>query len=222
MFPTMVHLPLIESPFYSPLQHYITSVVQEYKLIPDERKEVLRKLVSYIQSGLQTQLPVRLLFICTHNSRRSHLSQLWAQTAASYFGIPGLETYSGGTEVTAFNVRAVNALRKAGFSIEETGDKSNPVYEVKFRKDMAPLKLYSKTYDAAGNPKEHFAAIMTCSQADEACPFISGAGARIAIAYEDPKQADETPREEAVYDERTRQIAREMLFVMSQVKQQGV
>ena len=58
---------------------------------------------------------------------------------------------------------------------------------------------------------------MSCSQADRNCPLVPGCAARIALPYDDPKDFDGTDREAAMYDERCRQIAREMLFVFSQV-----
>jgi hypothetical protein len=73
-------------------------------------------------------------------------------------------------------------------------------------------------YADAANPQREFCAIMTCSQADEACPNVAGAANRIAIPYEDPKAADGTPEEAAVYDERCAQIARETLYAFSLVR----
>jgi hypothetical protein len=203
---------------YSPVNSYIATVTKEFDQIPQERKELLEELAEYIRSKTKANQPVKLTFICTHNSRRSHISQIWAQTAAYYYGIRGVETYSGGTEATAFNARAVKAMGKAGFKIDKTGDEKNPVYQVSFTDELAPVKAFSKVYNAAGNPKKNFAAIMTCSQADKTCPFIPSTEARIAIPYDDPKEFDGTPQEEAKYDERTRQIAREIFYAFSQVK----
>lgn len=203
---------------YSPIHSHVSSITKEFNQIPEERKEVLKELTEYIGSKINLKEPVKLTFICTHNSRRSHISQIWAQTAAYYYGLQGVETYSGGTEATAFNPRAVKAMVKAGFKIEKTGEEKNPIYQVKFTDAKAPVKAFSKVYDGEGNPKKEFAAIMTCSQADEACPFIPGADERIAIPYDDPKAFDGTLEEEAKYDERTRQIAREIFYAFSLVK----
>jgi len=178
---------------------------------------LLERLSDFVVSKLADGRPVRLVFICTHNSRRSHLCQFWAQAAARYYSIPSVETFSGGTEATAFNPRAVAALRRAGFVIEFFSDGKNPVYEVWYEPGMEPVQAFSKIYDAPPNPKEGFAAIMTCSSADAACPRVTGAVERIAIPYDDPKEADGSERQAEVYDERCRQIAREMLFVFREV-----
>jgi protein-tyrosine-phosphatase len=146
------------------------------------------------------------------------MAQLWAQAAAHHFGINGVETYSGGTEATAFDPRAVAALERAGFSIEATSTGENPVYGVRFSESAEPIRCFSKVYDQPPNPTGGFGAVMTCGAADEGCPVVFGAARRIAITYDDPKAADGTTQEAAVYDERCRQIAREMLFAFSRVR----
>jgi arsenate reductase len=159
---------------------------------------------------------ILLNFVCTHNSRRSHISQIWAQTAAHYYGIDNVETFSGGTEATAFNPRAVTAMKDAGFDIAIIKDDKNPVYKVRFSIDAPAITVFSKKYDDEFNPRSDFAAIMTCSHADENCPFIPGAK-RIALTYDDPKDFDGTPEESAKYSERVNEIGREILFAFSQV-----
>jgi protein-tyrosine-phosphatase len=200
------------------LQQYISDIERGFEQIPEDRRKTLKELADYIDTQDAAGEPKNLIFICTHNSRRSHMSQLWAQTAAHYYGIEDVHSYSGGTEATAFNPRAVHALRKAGFEIEQTDSSSNPVYLVKYSEGAEPVKGFSKKYDDAFNPKEHFAAVMTCSQADEACPIVYGATRRISIPYEDPKVADNTPEEEARYDERCRQIATELFYAFSLIR----
>lgn len=209
--------PIISIKLFNSIENYISTIIKEFSQIPEERKAVLHSLTEYIRSKKTENKPVQLTFICTHNSRRSHLSQIWAQIAAHYYGIQDVKTYSGGTEATAFNPRAVKAIVKAGFQIKQTGDHTNPTYLIKFTEDLPPIKAFSKVYNEAGNPKKDFAAIMTCSQADEACPFITGADVRIPIMYEDPKEFDGTEQEEGKYDERTRQIATELFYAFSLV-----
>ena len=203
------------------LTDYTAEALAELGRIPDTRREKLRELASFVRARRAAGEVAKLTFICTHNSRRSHMSQVWAQTAAHYFRIDGVETYSGGTEATAFNPRAVAALRRAGFVIDEPdGDdnSANPVYAVRFAPETDAMACYSKVYDDEPNPKQGFAAVMTCSSADMACPLVAGATTRIAIPFDDPKEFDGTDLEQAKYDERCRQIAREMFFVFSEVK----
>lgn len=193
-------------------------LLKEFSQIPSDRKEILSQLTEFVQKRIQAKQKVYLNFICTHNSRRSHLSQLWAQAAVYYYDIPGVECFSGGTEATAFNPRAVKAMQEAGFSITKTKEGDNPVYEVLFAQDAPPVIAFSKKYDDPFNHNKDFAAIMTCSHADENCPLVIGASARIALTYNDPKEFDDTALESIKYNERVREIGREILFAFSQVK----
>lgn len=190
----------------------------ELSKIPSQRQELLKKLRIYIQHKLQGGKAVNLNFICTHNSRRSQLCQVWAETAAFYFGIAPVRTCSGGTEVTAFHPNAVRALRDVGFHITKGDQKENPGYWIRFTEASTPLSYYSKLYDDPLNSSASFAAIMTCSDAEGNCPFIPMAEARFLIKYEDPKKSDGTSKEEEVYAERNRQIATEMFYVFSKIK----
>lgn len=197
---------------------YLKSVEQDFSSIPPERKESLSAIAAFVKEKNKAGQVAPLVFICTHNSRRSHMSQFWAQASARYYSISNVECFSGGTEATAFNPRAVKALRKAGFLIEQTDSSENPVYFVRWARNVEPVKAFSKKFTDISNPQQRFAAIMTCSHADEACPFVPGAEKRISIPYDDPKEADNTPEEEQRYDVRCRQIATEMLYAFSLVE----
>lgn len=184
--------------------------------VPEDRKEILRPLIDYIQLKTTHHADIRLNFICTHNSRRSQFSQIWAKTAAVYYGV-SVKCYSGGTEVTAFNERAVASIKRSGFCVLANGG-SNPVYSVFYSEDAPPIKAFSKIYDNPVNESGAFAAVMTCSHAEQNCPYIPGADKRIPVYYEDPKHFDGTPEESAMYDARSMQIASEMFYVFSNVK----
>lgn len=194
---------------------YIDSLEKRFDEIPEERKELLSSLTKYINNKVKNNSIVNLTFICTHNSRRSHMSQIWAQTAADYYEIPNVKCYSGGTEATAFNPRAVKAVRKVGFKIEQNDESENPTYLVHFSEGKEPLQCFSKVYNDEFNPNKDYAAIMTCSDADENCPVVFGAEERFPIRYEDPKEFDDTELEELKYLERFEQIGIEMLFVFN-------
>ncbi len=200
------------------LRAYVDDLTGEYGLIPAERRELLARLADYIVRRRRAGRPVRLHFICTHNSRRSHISQLWATVAAAWFDLDGIATFSGGTEATAFNPRGVAALQRAGFQIDHPGG-DNPRYRVSFSDDAPPVLSYSKTFDDPVNPREGFAAVMTCAEADAGCPVVPGAEFRLALTYDDPKEADGTPEEAARYDERVRQIGRELFYALHLVGQ---
>jgi protein-tyrosine-phosphatase len=189
---------------------------QDYATISNERKEKLEKLSDYIREKSSNNEIIQLNFICTHNSRRSHVAQIWAAVAAEYYGISNVVTFSGGTEATAFNINAVNSMRRSGFDINIEKDGKNPVYKVSFGNESNIITAFSKVYDKF-NPSVNFAAIMVCSDADEACPYVPGTDARFALPFEDPKPFDGTDLETQKYDERTRQIATEIMYVFSKI-----
>lgn len=186
--------------------------------ISAERKIILQPLIDFIQAKASNQEEIRLNLICTHNSRRSHLSQVWAQTAAAHFNIKNVFCYSGGTEATAVFPMAAKTLEQSGFKIKTIAAGTNPIYAIKYSENEHPIIGFSKTYDDDFNPKSEFAAIMTCSQADGGCPFIAGAEIRIPITFEDPKAFDNTPQQAEKYQERSLQIATEMFYAFSQIK----
>jgi arsenate reductase len=202
------------------LQATVQSLESKFSGIPSERKLILQELADFIQVRINSGKPVYLNFICTHNSRRSHIAQIWAQAAAHYYNVKGVECFSGGTEATAFNPRAVKAMQNAGFDITiwsrgEHGE--NPVYQVSFADGAKPLRAFSKKYDDPFNHSTDFAAVMTCSHADENCPLILGASARIALTFDDPKAFDDTSVEAAKYEERVNQIGTEILYAFSRI-----
>ena len=206
------------SRMYAALQSCIERALGRFATISFERRALLDQAARYVSHRREEGSQALLTFVCTHNSRRSQMGQLWAAAAAEHFGVHGVQAYSGGTEVTAFNPRAVAAMRRAGFTVESADDDgANPHYRARFSDEAAPIECFSKVYDDPFNPSEGFAALMTCGEADEACPVVLGATARIALRYVDPKRADGTPEEAAAYDERSDQIATEMLYVFSRL-----
>jgi len=185
--------------------------------ISNERKAILNPLVIYIKEKISKNESIALNFICTHNSRRSHLSQVWAQTMAHHVGIKKLNCYSGGTEATALFPVAAETLKNMGFQIAKLSETDNPVYSIKYASNAHPIIGFSKTFDDTFNPDSNFGAIMTCSSADEGCPIVSGSDGRFPITYEDPKAFDKTPLQKEKYHERSLQIATELLYVMKEV-----
>jgi len=201
---------------FKQIETTITSL--HFDTITNERKEDLKPFIEYIQSKVTQNVNVNLNFICTHNSRRSHLSQVWAQAASYHYNVKNVYCYSGGTEATALFPMAEKTLRKAGFEIDKLSEEENPVYSIKYSGNEPAIIGFSKKYDSSFNPQSEFAALMTCSHADENCPFIPGAEKRIPVRYDDPKEFDNTPQQEEKYEERSNQIAIEMLYVFSQIK----
>lgn len=190
----------------------------DVKSIPEERLPALNELIDYASEKNANSHPVRLNFICTHNSRRSHFSQIWAQCMAHHQGINLIQCYSGGTERTALFPAVIETLKNTGFQIDVLSQSDNPLYQIKYSENEPAVLGFSKKMNSVFNPKSEFAAIMTCSSADESCPIVPGAEIRIPIRYEDPKLFDGTEQQALKYEERSREIATEMLYVFSQIK----
>lgn len=194
------------------VEDYLKKIRSKTESIRPDRRVILDEIAEYIRS----KEAASLVFICTHNSRRSHFAQVWAAVAADYFDLKKIKTYSGGTEATAFHPNALAALRRAGFDIKDPGGE-NPHYELVFSKDRPALVCFSKLYSDATNPQKEFAAVMVCSDADEGCPLVFGAERRFSLPYNDPKTADGSAEENSTYDERCLEIAAEMFYLMGRV-----
>ncbi|MGA9240219.1 low molecular weight phosphatase family protein [Robiginitalea sp.] len=203
------------SNLFPEIENQIKSLDPEALL--EERRTLLQPLVDYIQSQVRENQEIRLNFICTHNSRRSHLSQVWAQTLAAYHNLENVSCYSGGTEATALFPVVAETFKNSGLQIEKLSQGNNPVYSIKYGANAHPIIGFSKTFDDPFNPRSGFAAVMTCSQADEGCPFIAGADLRVPMTFEDPKVFDNTPQQMEKYRERSVQIATELHYVFSRI-----
>ena len=207
----------------TPITHNIFPEIEKIiksldtQVISNKRKIVLQPLVDFIQLKVSKKQDIRLNFICTHNSRRSHLCQIWAQTIANYFSVKNVFCYSGGTEATALFPMVARTLQNSGFKISIISENNNPIYSIKYSNNEHPIIGFSKNLEDAFNPKSKFAAILTCSQADGNCPFISGAEKRIPITFEDPKAFDNTPQQVEKYNQRSLQIATELFYIFSQI-----
>ncbi len=211
--------PAFAQDFGKDLEGYIETLISESEEIADERKEMLREIGDFMVRELEEDGKADMIIICTHNSRRSHISQAWLQTASIYYGINGVNVFSGGLEATAFNPNAISALERAGFGISGTGKSdANPKYTVAAGNYRSIH--YSKKYTDQQNPKEDFGAVMVCSDADESYPIVKGADGRFALPFEDPRYYDDTPSQDMKYDETVRLIGREMFYLADYVKDQ--
>ncbi|MBP7809813.1 MAG: protein-tyrosine-phosphatase [Bacteroidia bacterium] len=203
---------------FSSIKIYCDNLTKDFGNIPQQRKELLEEISAYINTKQKENKLINLVYICTHNSRRSHFGQVWAKVASEYYKIKNVNTFSGGTEATAFNINAINALKRVGFDLTPINVEKNSTYHVSFDENEKPIVCFSKVYDDPQNPQKEFAAIMTCSDAEENCPFIPGVELRIGTTYDDPKAFDNTPLQDAKYDERCKQIALETLYTFSLIK----
>ena len=185
--------------------------------IPLDRRQLLDQLVDYLNQKRNNNKPIILNFICTHNSRRSHLSQIWAQTMAAYYDVRDVQCYSGGTEATAMFPVVGDTLASQGFAISKLAEQANPVYAIRYDSVSRSIIAFSKRYDDQFNPSKDYGAIMTCASADEGCPVVHGSEVRLPIRYDDPKVSDGTPDQAKTYLDRSIQIGTEMMYVFGNV-----
>jgi arsenate reductase len=207
--------------FHPELKAYILELAQEQLIISADRKATLDELAQVMATHWERSGGCSIIVICTHNSRRSHIGQLWFQSLATWFGLQNMQSYSGGTEATAFNPKAREALERAGFRFEVVlEDEQNPRIWGRCGQHNPGRLLFSKKFDDAANPRQNFIALMVCDEAAEACPFVPGATVRLSLPYPDPKHEDGTPGETAAYDKAVRDIGRELYYVMERVAAQ--
>ena len=200
---------------YKKISEFISSL--DINTIPEERQPLLQEYIDFIKHKQEENETILINAICTHNSRRSHLAQIWSQVMACEFGIDNVYAFSGGTEATAMFPMVTKVLEKTGFNITKLSKEKNSVYSIKYSNNAHPVVCFSKTYDNIFNPKSDFVALMTCSDADEKCPIVYGSAKRIRLTYDDPKAFDNTPQQEEKYMERSTQIATEMKYVFSKI-----
>ena len=112
--------------------------------IAASRKPILNELVKYINSKRASESEVHLNFICTHNSRRSQFCQIWAETASAYYN-KKVYCFSGGLEITEFNINAVNTIKKSGFDVIKSGSK-NPTYDLYYSDNRVNQYPFSLNY----------------------------------------------------------------------------
>lgn len=166
--------------------------------------------------AIQTKGLANVIVICTHNSRRSQLAQVWLNELAATYQI-AVQAWSGGTEATAFNHRMVEALRRKGFDLQNTENGENPKYHIGHGKEGAQHLYFSKEYGQRPNPEADFIAVLVCASAEQRCPIVRGASSRHYLPYLDPGQADGTDDEELTYLNKVDQVGKEMTEVMKMV-----
>jgi protein-tyrosine-phosphatase len=112
-------------------------------------------------AGDRVAEPVRILFLCTHNSARSQM----AEAIARKIGGDSVEAYSAGTIVSELHPLTVRLLGE--WDVDMSGH-------------------YSKTLDRfLGEEFDYI--ITTCDRANESCPVFPGDPKRIHWSFPDPK-----------------------------------
>ncbi|MGJ8744684.1 hypothetical protein [Polaribacter sp.] len=197
-------------------KNFFIEASKKIKISP-ERKVLLENIAEQIAKEYVNNKSANINFICTHNSRRSQLAQVWGFFAAHYFNLK-ISSFSGGTETTAFYRSTVKTLQRAGFIFQlEDFSHQNPTYLISFLGASSSILGFSKRFDHTINTTP-FLAILTCDNADVNCPFIPNAIARLYLPFVDPKSSDGTNLQAEAYLKTNKQIAAEIFFIFSKVK----
>ena len=202
---------------YPEIELIISKLLFSFDSIPSPRKQKLIELAAQLKVALSCANELNLVFVCTHNSRRSHMGQLWGQLAAHYYGVNNVNSFSAGTEVTELNTNVIEMLQKVGCKVSTFQNVSNPAYLIEFGENQS-LTCFSKLMEHDANPKVDFFAIMMCTEAEANCPFIPGAIHRIGLPFEDPKVYDNTTMVSAAYLSTFEEIGLQILFLFNQIK----
>jgi arsenate reductase len=109
---------------------------------------------------MTTNRPIRVLFVCTHNSARSQMAEGLLRAA----GGAGYEALSAGTEATRVRPEAIEAMAELGIDISGQSSKT-----------LEPF---------LGQPVDWL--ITVCDRAREACPTLPGVANQLHWSVKDP------------------------------------
>ena len=121
--------------------------------------------------------PIRVLFVCTHNSARSQIAEALLQR----YGGDDFEVYSAGTEATRVNPYAIRVLGELG--IEWTDARSKVINE-----------FLDEQFDYV---------ITVCDRAKATCPVFPGSSNSLHWGLDDPSEVDGTDEEKLAAFRRT-------------------
>ena len=181
----------------------------------------IEKLES-IAKAFANEEVLKVNFICTHNSRRSHFSEILFRTAALHYELNHVQTFSGGTEGTALYPVVAQSCKRFGFEIIEMQaceQRAWKIFHPTLETESTTPLLFSKVYSHELNPQEGYHAIMVCDSANEACPVVFGAKERHSLMFVDPKRSDGTEQQSKVYDETLVHIASELGYIARRVSE---
>ena len=122
---------------YPKIELIISKLLLSFDSIPSPRKQKLIELAAHLKVALSSANPLNLVFVCTHNSRRSHMGQLWAKLAAHFYGFENVNSFSAGTEVTELNSNVIEMLQKVGCKVSTFQNVSNPAYLIEFGENQS-------------------------------------------------------------------------------------
>jgi len=187
------------------------------RVIPPSRKKILDDIALTLHSEIKERNEVSVVYLCTHNSRRSHFAQVWGHIASVMYNFPEVIAYSGGTVATACHPNTISALKHIGFEVKcDNPEAENPLYRVYYNEEDY-VECYSKANTDDSVPQSDFIAIMTCSDSDDNCPLVPGAKIRYSTTFDDPGEFDAADDAIDHYVERSLQIGTEAIYTFQKM-----
>jgi len=203
---------------YPILNEYVKELYREFRDIPEERRFRLNEIVDYVQNQRMLNKNPQLLFISSNQASIGQMIQIWAETAAYYYGLTGIKTYSGGMNPQGISTSTIVSLERAGFIVYRSNIEGVDLYKVKYSYNLRPIQIFPKKIDYRINPRADYMAIMVERSADINISRVRGTHDRLSLPYNDPLQYEDSAMEDGAYDHLCRQIALEMFYVFSQLK----
>lgn len=114
--------------------------------------------------------PLRVLFLCTHNSSRSQM----AEGLLRAHGGPAFEVFSAGTQPRSVHPLAIKVMREIGIDISDQTAKGIEAFATE-----PPMDLV----------------VTVCDEAQEACPFFPNARSQAHWGFPDPSRVTGTEEE---------------------------
>lgn len=140
------------------------------------------------QEDLQRSRPLRVLFLCTHNSARSQM----AEALLRHMGKGRIEVFSGGTEPSDIHPLALQTMAAKG--IDMRGQRSKPMSE-----------FFDQSFDYI---------VTVCDRARESCPTFPGDPERIHWSFPDPTQEPTQVARERAFEEVARQLTSRISYLL--------
>lgn len=196
--------------FSSKLDKYCKQVIQSYRTIPDERKQVL-DLIAIDLVGKRY-----VIFTCKTNSRRTVLLQVWAQTGFYYFGLVDRNAFSIGDTVTPVYSGVANVLSDVGFYVSRLANADPDGYMISISKDFPESIVSSKS--VVGTIDTTIGIVVNICEEREPTG-IAAKYSTFHLPYSSPTPYEKTVREKLKYKQLNHRIAVEMLYLTYRIRE---
>ncbi|GEM_PF-5667501 len=200
--------------FYPALYEQCQRLAGEEGLIPGARRDTLRLIGDTLLHMIRERGQAEILFAGITDGSLTQLAQIWLYTALNYYKVGNVRVFSGGLRPEAINYRIVAALKRQGFTIMPMrGYAKNPVYFFNLGRNYPDYTIFAKAIDYHTNPHDGFLAVPVNPAADGIDYHEYGACCIIPCHWERPDIWDDTFVEAMKYDEYTRTVGRDMIYL---------